>query len=353
MKKTLIVTNQDHFALLSMIQWLLIYKEAENVEFVLFPHGKDALNKARNLNSYDNVWLFVDQEFGFHWPKLQAALKYFDGNFYMGGTPDKLKRFAMREVWRKAGLYNPGIVRGPVHDLSALPFGPPYIARRDEGHQDFSNPEVIWKQSELEDWLIREDNRMMGNLHINPRNLAPVGDRYVIEEFVDTSVEGIYHQARVTRIGDTIYPKQYQYAPKLWNPQMASPEEGKVQLKGTIGPLANHFKMEDFLPYFDAFNSTICALDFSMDHQGRIVPWEIVTCFAIRFANRIELDPEDITDNQTILNAIAQTLEFGFEITYEDVFAVTTSLKKIMPHLIKLVDIPEAPDWRKWCSYIN
>lgn len=313
--KTLILTNLEQHNFLAQLRWLFLYKGIEEVDFLVYHRDSGFFKKLAKINNYDHVWLGHNQYYYCkdRWEMIEFAFLHFWGILHRGGLPGMLARHEMREVWKQSGFRaQPRWVMGPVKKLP--PFGPKCLVRRPLGHKNDSHATLISSMDELYNWCSIEQTSF----------------DYLIEEFIDTSVDGVFYDGRVCKIGSVIIPEMTKWS-KYWNPPHAPIAYTKYFKKGSIAPLEEATRrkldLKEFFPYFQVLGSDIAALDFSVNHSGEIVPWEVVPFFALH-DSECSLSEDEVNDQQLIINTIFETLGLEARVSYDDVYVMLATILK-------------------------
>lgn len=329
--RILIVTDRVDYSLLHQLHWIKKTKRDTlpgTIDFYLV-QDDDRKTFKKKLSKYDTVYLFCGQTFSVEYPGVLQEFDWFYGRKIHGGKASALPRYEMRQVWEKASLYQPKIFR----DFSSSTLSFPFLIRGNIGHSDDSHACLAYTEKDMHEWIENHET-----------------SSYVFEEFIDTSIEGEFWDARVIKVGDTIYPEMIKWSP-YWNPPHAPKHYPKYFKKGSLSLLEERTQtslpLEMFLPYFYPFEADIAALDFSIDSHHRIVPWEIISNFAL-YDSECSFTDDEAYDQQRILNSILRYLDIPFSLSKYDVLAMIEEMVSVPNgyhegHIYK--------DWEKWKPY--
>lgn len=337
-ERSLIITDRADYSFLAQLQWIKRHCRNFSASLDFYVVTEDNMKKARQkCMGYEVVYLFCGQTFYLDYPNV---LREFERclseirNFH-GGDPYCLSRYAMRKRWEESGVapHQPRIEEGK-HFFS-LPEGWsfPYLIRGNYGHSDDSCARLVYTEEEAVEWL-------------HEHSSYP----YVFEEFIDTSIDGEFWDARVVKVGNKIYPEMIKWS-TYWNPPHAPKSYTKHFKKGSLRLLEEktqtELPLDSFLPYFEPFKAEIAALDFSIDRNHNIVPWEIISNFAL-YDSECAITDDEITDQQQILNNALACLNIDYVVSKNDIRTMLESM----------ISLPDATDgdhtykeWNIWSPY--
>lgn len=292
----------------SLVAYMRLIKERVGIEGIDFfdvskednYSGEDLHNVVENST---DVLFFVNEQFAFNCHWLETFLNFFNGRVVNKNLWGQ-HRWNVYRRWRDEGINVPQQIKGPINDLDDVPFGPPYIIRRQLGHGGSSRQTFIETNTDLNTWV--EEWKTTD---------------YLLEEFVDTSLYGFKYQARVTRIGDKLIPKNVTIASDWY----CQPENrNNADIHKVYEGLNCLYKMPFYVDekklfkIFEAQGNEILSLEFSF-LNGEIIPWEVnyPFDFVTDCPDTKEATPEIVELQQELINSFLHYFGLDCQVDYE------------------------------------
>lgn len=307
MAKVLIISTWNGFSVLAHLRQVKKYKNIKELEFWNpIPDQFPCPQLQKALEEKARLWFFVNEGFAerFTWaPMVNRMYK----DQVVNGDLTRLRRYDMHTIWREAGFFVPQQARNPV-TLHDLPFGPPWIVRRNFGHSGTSRQTLIQSENDLQIW----------------RDTFDFED-YVVEEFIDVSQNSICHTGRIIQIGEKLLPKNAAFTNNWFchppNSRGAS-NHRVVEGLDCLESLPYEVDMGQVKSLFNVQGNDIAAIDFSFQ-DGKLIPWEINFPFGF-FSRASTISEETINFQLEFLNSILSYFEIDVELTYSEVEEIYT-----------------------------
>ena len=260
--KTLFISD-GRSSIGTQIKILIRYKGLTNIH-----HVDESQLDSINIHDYDYLFFLTSEDFYYRNAMfLQKVSQQFKGKTVNMNCLGNLYRDKNLEKWQEAGIPCSNFVKG-FKNIPEIPFDPPYIIRCNSGQDNTSNPVLAYNKESLEEWPWY----LWGSKYAD----------FIIQEFVDTSVDGKFYMARALFAGRTIIPS-YAIETNTWNCRLSH----KIMSKRHHGRRSFYEILPDFSSRcfrdlqkaIDAVGADVGCIDFGMLPGGAVVPWE----FAINF----------------------------------------------------------------------
>lgn len=347
MSKVLIVHSYEGQARLKQFRQIKEHFNIHEIDFCVIRHkplSKKVTEIIVKMPEYDVIWFHVPSHWVFiHRDWLEPLLQDFPGKVIPTKDLWSLTRFDVHNTWLRLGIRTSRIVRGSPDALGGIPFGPPWIVRGFFGDGGWGRETIIHSDADLNRW---QDENWTDDLQRTwwtffNKNFFTTAE-YIVEEFINTSRDDYFHCARGMWVDGELIPQQVVYAPR-WN------VKGTLSFDNTAITQHHHLTCFDHLPEAPVVIwklKLLCSMignfgfiDFSIDHNGDVVPWEI------------NINP----GYGTILDKVRSVL-IGQDSEWSVVEETVQTTTKLYNSIFKMLDIDLTitekemdPLWRDYC----
>ena len=298
-KKALFVFN-DNSSICSQIKALIKFKDLKNIEYVT-----DSMDLTSvDVKKYDYIFFMTNEYFYYQQSMfLQKIAQEFKGETFNLDALPNMYRDVTADLWERYGVPAARAVRG-FGEIPDIPFSPPYVLRAASGQDNKSNPTVFYNKEEMKTWPWW--------------TWVDSYAEFVVQQFIDTSIDGKFYLGRALFADDTILPS-YAMEATDWNCRLNYRTMTKRSHRISC--------FEDILPGFNsdcyaqirrAINMVAMdagCLDFGIK-DGVIIPWEFGTNFGYDYS--VHHKVETCRTFATMINLMMAMIECGLRLSDRD-----------------------------------
>lgn len=261
--KTLVVHDSNNL-FHTQLSTILRSKDVSSISFC---DGRGLLTLP--LNDFDTIFFIVGDDFFYkHATAIQRIKQQYEGKLINFDFLSSSTRDAIFDKWLSNNIPCPrykSVFGYNVPHKEEVPFDLPYVLRLTDGHSGRSNMVQCVTHNYVKEypWWIWGDIRA----------------DWMIQEFVDVSVDGTYDCGRLLWVYDKVFP-MYALRDKMWEcrPRRTSVTHRSVG-KNCFSVLIRGFdKVENFdeqiRNIIKATDIDIGVLDFSVK-DGKVIPWDV------------------------------------------------------------------------------
>ena len=170
-----------------------------------------------------------------------------------------------------------------------------YIIRKEIGHANLGNPALLETVDDYINWYMD-----------NP-------EPCILQYYVDTSVDGVFWSGRIFKVGTNLYPYSI-CATSDWNTNhyvedIKEFHQGEENFWKLPGYKDEPKFWREVSGIFHHTGVDMGMLDFSIGHDGKVVPWEVSTALGFEFIGGYNPDLKFEDLDETSKGMIEHTVE--------------------------------------------